>query len=140
MPINQIIQPRIGIDLGGTKTEGVILDERGEIVVRHRVPTPKNNFEATIKTIMQLVAKLETGFETSGTAPVGICTPGSISPISGVMRNSNSTGLNDKPLQEILIERLARPVKLANDADCFALSEATALFALMMSFLILFAF
>ncbi len=124
---------RIGIDLGGTKIEGVILDQLGEIVFRHRVKTPKNDFCATMNAIAHLVSTLDTEIEVKGyldtsiekRIPIGIGTPGSISPVTGKMRNSNSTGLNDQALQERLTEQLQRPVRLANDADCFALSEAT---------------
>jgi predicted NBD/HSP70 family sugar kinase len=126
-------QPRIGIDLGGTKIEGVILDDLGNVVFRQRVRTPKNDFSATTDAIAHLVQMLDREIETKGylkgpdirKVPIGIGTPGSISPVTGKMRNSNSTGLNDQALQERLTEQLARPVRLANDADCFALSEAT---------------
>jgi fructokinase len=132
-----MVEPRIGIDLGGTKIEGVILAESGEITFRHRVKTPKNDYLATMDAIAQLVSVLDNkiNIETNSLAgqtvadkkitPLGIGTPGSISPLTGKMRNSNSTGLNDQALRERLVEQLARPVRLANDADCFALSEAT---------------
>lgn len=132
-----MIEPRIGIDLGGTKIEGVILDESGDITFRHRVKTPKDDYLATMDAIAQLVSVLDNEIEKEDhaqpgstktvkkTIPLGIGTPGSISPLTGKMRNSNSTGLNDQALRERLVERLARPVRLANDADCFALSEAT---------------
>jgi len=122
---------RIGIDLGGTKIEGVILAGSGEIIFRHRVKTPKNDYPATMNAITELVGLLDvelarvTGESTGQKTPVGIGTPGSISPVTGKMRNSNSTGLNDQALQERLTEQLGRPIRLANDADCFALSEAT---------------
>ncbi|MFT4713704.1 MAG: fructokinase, partial [Candidatus Azotimanducaceae bacterium] len=132
-----MIEPRIGIDLGGTKIEGVILDGSGNITFRHRVKTPKNDYFATMDAIAQLVSVLDN--EINGEAnslpdqtgsdqkitPLGIGTPGSISLLTGKMRNSNSTGLNDQALRERLVDQLARPVRLANDADCFALSEAT---------------
>ena len=113
---------RIGIDLGGTKIEGVALDERGEIAIRHRLPTPAGNYQAILDTVVGLVRKIET--ETQWTCPVGIATPGAISPKTGRIKNSNSVCLNDKPLLEDLQQLLARPLKMANDADCFALSEA----------------
>ena len=130
-------KPRIGIDLGGTKIEGVVLDEQGEVEFRHRLNTPKNDYPATIDAIEKMVQRLDEALllkratkeqsEDYGyqNLPVGIGTPGSISPATGKMRNSNSTALNGQNLKEHLTEHLSRPVRLANDADCFALSEAT---------------
>jgi len=114
---------RIGIDLGGTKIEGVLLDADGGERARERVATPQGDYEATIAAIAGLVARLE---RLAGEAcSVGIGTPGSISPFSGLIRNANSVVLNDKPLDADLARALGRPVRLANDADCFALSEAS---------------
>ena len=112
---------RIGIDLGGTKIEGVALDESGDILTRKRVPTPAGDYEG----ILAAIAGLVEGFESTlgQQATVGVGTPGSISPFTGLMRNSNSIVLNDKPLDQDLEMKLGRPVRLANDADCFALSE-----------------
>jgi len=114
-------RPRIGIDLGGTKVEGIVLNGDGEILERMRRPTPQDDYEETLETVCNLVHDLESGH---GELPVGIGTPGSISPATGRIKNANSTCLNGRPLREDLERRLARPVRLANDANCFALSEA----------------
>lgn len=114
---------RIGVDLGGTKVEAVALDETGRILARKRVPTPKEDYRAILDTIAALVTDLETELGATGT--VGVGTPGAISPATGRIKNANSVVLNGKPLDVDLAERLGRPVRLANDADCFALSEAT---------------
>jgi len=113
---------RIGIDVGGTKIEGLLLDAEGREIDRRRLPTPRNDYSGTLKTIGALVAALEkhTSLQTS----VGIGSPGSLSPRTRVMKNCNSTWLNGKPLKRDLEQLLAREVRLANDADCFALSEA----------------
>jgi len=112
---------RIGIDLGGTKTEIIALDERGETLFRHRQPTPRD-YQQTIELIASLVdlAEKETGQR--GTVGMGI--PGSISPYTGVVKNANSTWLNGKPFDKDLSQRLNREVRLANDANCLAVSEA----------------
>ena len=111
---------RIGIDLGGTKTEGVAMSADGALLSRDRVPTPPD-YATALDTIAALVARLEAGH---GPARIGIGHPGSVSPAGGRMRNANSQWLNGRPLGEDLEARLDRPVRLANDADCFALSEA----------------
>jgi len=113
---------RIGIDLGGTKTEIIALDERGATLLRRRAPTPAGSYEATLEHIASLIGIVERELDQTGT--VGIGTPGSISPANGRLRNSNSTCLNGKPLKEDLERLLERPVHLANDANCFVLSEA----------------
>lgn len=117
--------PRIGIDLGGTKIEGVVLDAADRERARLRIPTPRQDYRATIAAIAGLVARLEQAAAERGRAPVGIAIPGSISPATGRMQNANSTWLNGMPLDRDLASALARPVRLANDANCFALSEAT---------------
>jgi len=114
---------RIGIDLGGTKTEVIALANNGEELFRHRVLTPRENYEATIELIASLVDEAEQRSGMKGT--VGIGTPGAISPASGLIKNANSVWLNGKPLEQDIISALGRPVRLANDADCFTLSEAT---------------
>ncbi len=114
---------RIGVDLGGTKIEIVALDERGHERLRRRVPTPAGDYEATIAAIAELVAGAQR--ELGGRCPVGIGTPGAISPATGLMKNANSTVLIGKPLHVDLERAIGQPVALANDADCFALSEAT---------------
>ncbi len=114
---------RIGIDLGGTKTEVIALANDGAELFRHRVLTPRENYEATIELIASLVDEAEqrTGLKGS----IGIGTPGAISPATGLIKNANSVWLNGKPLEQDIIAALGRPVRLANDADCFTLSEAT---------------
>jgi predicted NBD/HSP70 family sugar kinase len=114
---------RVGIDLGGTKIEAIALDGRGRALARLRVPTPAGDYEATIHALRDLVLRLEAEAGVTGT--VGVGTPGSPSPRSGLMRNCNSVCLNGRALQADLEQSLGRPVRLANDADCFALSEAT---------------
>jgi fructokinase len=114
---------RIGIDLGGTKIEGVALDDEGNELGRERVATPRGEYDGTIAAIAQVVAALEQRF--GGPASVGIGIPGAISPATGVVKNANSTWLNGRAFDRDLERGLRRPVRLANDANCFALSEAT---------------
>ena len=113
---------RIGVDLGGTKIEVIALDDAGRTLARHRVPTPRNDYAGTLNAIADLVRGLESELGARGS--VGVGTPGSLSPFSGRMRNANSVWLNGRALDRDLSEALQRPVRLANDADCFALSEA----------------
>lgn len=115
---------RIGIDLGGSKIEGIILNPRGEEVRRRRVATPAGRYQATIEAIADLVLDLG-ALAKNRDFTLGIGTPGSISPASGLMRNCNATVLNGKNLQGDLEARLGMPVAMANDANCFTLSEAT---------------
>ena len=114
---------RIGIDLGGTKIEGVMMDAESKIVQRLRVATPQNNYAETINSIREVVAKLEldTGIKN---ARVGIAHPGAISPASGLLKNANSVCLNGKPFKQDVESALQRTVRMANDADCLAVSEA----------------
>ncbi len=113
----------IGIDLGGTKIAALAMATDGRELERRRVRTPRGDYGAILKAIGGLVDELE---RTHGRAlSVGVGTPGSLSPASGLIRNSNSTVLNGKPLDRDLGHVLGRVVRLANDADCFALSEAT---------------
>jgi fructokinase len=114
---------RIGVDLGGSKIEAAALAGDGSIAVRRRIATPAGDYDATIAAIAGLVAAIEA--EIGDTAPVGIGMPGAISPATGLVKNANSTWLNGRALQRDLVAALARPVRLANDANCFALSEAT---------------
>lgn len=114
---------RIGIDLGGTKIEAIALDSHGTVQMRHRVRTPSGGVEATIETIRILVDLVETRLGATGT--VGVGTPGALSPASGLLRNANSTRLNGLPFDRMLEAALGREVRIANDANCFALSEAT---------------
>ena len=113
---------RIGIDLGGTKIEGVALDDDGVVRGRLRVATPREQYEGTVEAIAGVVLSLER--ETRARATVGVGMPGAISPATGLVKNANSTWLIGKPLDRDLARRLDRPVRLANDANCFALSEA----------------
>jgi len=113
---------RIGVDLGGTKIEAIALDPDGAGLARRRVPAPRDDYGNTLNAVADLVAAIETQTGRRGT--VGLGTPGAISPFTGRLRNSNSVWLNDRPLDLDLAERLGRPVRIANDADCFALSES----------------
>ena len=114
---------RIGIDLGGSKIEGAIVDGAGVVRVRRRVTTPAGDYHGTIAAIVSMIGALER--EIGVPASIGIGMPGAISPATGLVKNANSTCLNGRPLQQDLEKALARPVRLANDANCFALSEAT---------------
>lgn len=113
---------RWGIDLGGTKVEILGLDEHGQEVFRRRVATPRDSYSAIVDTIADLVGDAETSIGRRGS--VGIGTPGAVSPATGLMKNANTTTLNGKPLAEDLKVALGREIWLANDANCFALSEA----------------
>lgn len=112
---------RIGIDFGGTKIEAVALGENGEIHARLRTPTPATYDEA-LAALTKMVADLEQ--QTGARATVGVGAPGSILPQTGLMRNANTVYLNGRPFREDLSRTLGRPVRLANDANCLALSEA----------------
>ncbi|MBL9097244.1 MAG: ROK family protein [Alphaproteobacteria bacterium] len=113
---------RIGVDLGGTKIEIAALDGSGAFALRERHPSPTGDYEKTVHTIRDLVTAAETKLDRRCSVGVGI--PGAISPASGVVKNANSTWLNGKPLDRDLSAALSRPVRVANDANCFALSEA----------------
>ena len=113
---------RIGVDIGGTKIEAAALDAGGRIVARRRTATPAGDYAATIAAVRGLVSELETALGETGT--VGIGMPGAISPATGLIKNANSTCLNGKPFDQDLAEALGRPLRFANDANCFALSEA----------------
>ena len=114
---------RIGVDFGGTKIEAAALDAEGRIQARVRAPSPKL-YDDALETVRTLVADAEREAGVRG-ASVGVGIPGSVSPATGLIRNANSTHLNGMPLQRDLERGLGRPVRLANDANCFALSEAT---------------
>jgi fructokinase len=113
---------RLGIDLGGTKIAGVALAPGGALVAEHRMASPRNDYRATLDAIGEMVARLERAAGAQGT--VGIGMPGSLVPGSGQVQNANSTWLNGQRFQSDLEAHLGRPVRLANDANCFALSEA----------------
>lgn len=115
---------RVGIDLGGTKIEGVALDGAGQIAARHRIPTPGDEgYGAVILAIANVVSEIEA--RVGKASSVGVGTPGSLSPVTGLMRNSNTVCLNGRPLDRDIAQALGRPIAMANDANCFALSEAT---------------
>jgi fructokinase len=113
---------RIGIDLGGTKIEGIALSRDGAALAGRRIPTPRDDYDGTVRAIAGLVEALEA--EVSSRATVGIGMPGTMSPATGLVKNANSTWLNGKPLQQDVDRAVGRAVRLANDANCFALSEA----------------
>ncbi len=117
--------PRLGIDLGGTKIEGVVLDAAGMALAGLRIPSPRGDYAATLDAIAHVVERLEADCGARMPMPAGIGIPGSISPRSGRVQNANSTWLNGQPLSLDLERRLDRPVRIANDANCFALSEFT---------------
>jgi fructokinase len=112
---------RIGIDLGGTKIEAIALSDDGAFSPSRRIATPRGDYEGTLDAIAALVRQ----FEGTEHARVGIGMPGAISPATGLVKNANSVWLNGRPLARDLEARLARPLRFANDANCFALSEAT---------------
>ncbi len=116
---------RIGIDLGGTKTEIIVLADDGAELLRERVATPRGDYAATVATIGELVTSAEQKVGAGRTATVGVGIPGAESLATGLIKNANSTWLIGQPLRTDLEVALGRPVRLANDANCFALSEAT---------------
>lgn len=113
---------RIGVDLGGTKIEAAALDDAGEVMVRRRQATPRDDYAGTVAAVESLVREIEGDYETGASVGVGI--PGAISPASGLVKNANSTWLIGKPFDRDLSEAMGRTVRVANDANCFALSEA----------------
>ncbi len=113
---------RIGVDLGGTKIEAAALDAQGNMAISRRIATPAGDYAGTVELVRGLVAEIEAGLGRGCTVGVGI--PGSLSPATGLVRNANSTWLNGRPFDRDLAAALGRPVRLANDANCFALSEA----------------
>lgn len=115
---------KIGIDYGGTKIEAIALTDQGEELARLRISTPRHDYDANIRALVDLVLALEQ--KAAGAAPaVGMGIPGSVSPATGLVRNANSVWLNGRPLDRDFAAALGRPVRVANDANCFALSEAT---------------
>ena len=113
---------QIGIDLGGTKIEAIALDDNGSTLLRRRVPTPNGDYVGTLNAIADLVLSFETELYQKGS--LGVASPGAISTRTGLLKNSNSVVLNGRPLDSDLSQRLGRPIRLENDANCFALSEA----------------
>jgi fructokinase len=114
---------RIGVDLGGTKIEVLAIDRDGRELVRHRVPTPRHDYDGSVRLMAELVTRVER--ETGRTGTVGLAIPGSISAITGLVKNANSTWLNGRPLDRDLSAALGREVRCVNDANCLAVSEAT---------------
>jgi fructokinase len=114
---------RIGIDLGGTKIEGIALTGGGTEAARRRIPSPRGDYAATIGAVAELVRALEADAGKTGTVGVGM--PGAISPKTGLVKNANSTWLIGRPFDRDLENALGRPVRVMNDANCFALSEAS---------------
>lgn len=123
LAMSRNLEFRVGVDLGGTKTEAILMDAAGAVRARRRVPSPRGDYEATVKTIRDLVDALTDG--SASDAHVGVGIPGCISPGTGLVKNANSTWLIGRPLDRDLSLALGRPVRIGNDADCFALSEAT---------------
>jgi len=114
---------RIGIDVGGTKIEGIGLDTDGRPIARLRTPTPRGDYDTTLAAIGSVVAAIERDAGVTGSIGIGI--PGTLVPATGLVKNANSTWLIGRRLREDLERMLGRPVRVANDANCFALSEAT---------------
>ncbi|HXN96112.1 MAG TPA: ROK family protein, partial [Candidatus Acidoferrales bacterium] len=114
---------RIGVDLGGTKMEFVALERDGRELHRHRIATPRFDYEATVRAVAEAVEGIEKKLGRSATVGMGI--PGTISTKTGLVKNANSTWLNGKPFDKDLSRALAREVRCANDANCLAVSEAT---------------
>lgn len=114
---------RIGVDLGGTKIEVIALDSDGAVLLRERVPTPRSGYDDTVRAMASLVLTAEEKLGRPGT--VGFAIPGTISPETGLVKNANSTRLIGHPLDRDLSAALGRPIRVANDANCFALSEAS---------------
>jgi fructokinase len=113
---------RIGIDLGGTKIEGIVLDPAGGEQARLRVATPTSSYEDSVQAVVDVVHQLER--QVGVRCTVGIAHPGAVSPATGLIKNANSTRLNGRPMKQDLERVLAREVRMQNDANCFAVSEA----------------
>src|SRR3954447_19718793 len=113
---------RIGIDWGGTKIEAIALSDAGAVLARKRIATPQHDYEACIATAAGLVREIETALGQTGTVGIGI--PGAISPATGLVKNANSVWLNGRPLDTDMARALGRPVRIENDANCLAVSEA----------------
>ena len=111
---------KLGIDLGGTKIEGIFLDDNLNVISRKRIPTPQNDYKAIVKSIINLVNEIKTEDCT-----IGICTPGAISKKTGLIKNSNTQCLIGKPLREDLENALNQKISIDNDANCFSMAEAT---------------
>jgi fructokinase len=114
---------RIGIDLGGTKIEGIALDHSGNELFRKRINSPQGSYQNTLNAIVELINEIESFTQSTGTVGIGI--PGMISPQSGLVKNANSTWLIGQPLKDDLAHKLKRDIRIENDANCFVVSEAT---------------
>lgn len=114
---------RLGIDLGGTKIEIIALDQQGKEILRERTPTPQMDYAATLESLKNLITETEKTLGEQGS--IGIGMPGALSVATGLVKNSNSVALNGKPIKEDLEKILGREIRITNDANCFALSEAT---------------
>jgi fructokinase len=112
----------LGIDLGGTKIAGIVLDTVDRILVEHRVASPQSDYAATLTALAAMIEHLE--YSAGATCSIGIGMPGSLAPATGLVQNANSVWLNGKPLKGDLERAIGRPIRFANDANCFALSEA----------------
>src|SRR2546421_4409067 len=125
MPTTQEKQEhiRIGVDLGGTKIEFIALERDGRELHRHRITTPRHDYDGTVRAIAEAAREIEKKLERSATVGLGI--PGTISTRTGLVKNANSTWLNGKPFDKDLGRALGREVRCANDANCLAVSEAT---------------
>lgn len=123
MSISETAGPRIGVDLGGTKIEAIVLDSQGLELVRRRISAPRNDYHATVAAVRDLVLGLERQIGL-GAARVGVGIPGAMSRVSGLVKNANSTWLIGHPLDRDLADALGRQVRIQNDANCFAVSEA----------------
>jgi fructokinase len=119
------VRIRIGIDLGGTKIEGLALDGLGAEIARLRIATPQHDYAATVQAIAEVVRELERRIDDCEAASVGVGIPGTVVRATGLVKNANSTWLNGQPLEHDLCFALGRPVRCANDANCLAVSEAT---------------
>ncbi len=125
MSQRELPKVRIGIDLGGTKIAAIAFDSAEKVLFSERVPTPRHDYEGVIRAIAELVRRAEEAADVSPQeASVGVGTPGSVSPATGRMQNANSTWLNDMPFKEDLEAALGREIRMENDANCLALSEA----------------
>jgi len=113
---------KLGVDLGGTKIEAILLDENLNTIQRKRVPTPQNDYSQILNTINSLSADL---LENVKDYSIGICTPGAISKKTGLIKNSNTQCLIEKPLKEDLEKKLGQKISMENDANCFAIAEST---------------
>src|SRR3989441_11479016 len=123
MPVTQDKRVRIGVDLGGTKIEFVALERDGRELHRHRIATPRHDYEGTVRAVAHAAEGIEKKLGRSATVGMGI--PGTISTRTGLVKNANSTWLNGKPFDKDLSRALGREVRCANDANCLAVSEAT---------------